>query len=515
MSLLEAFRALPDGSMRQDRVQLKDVGNWIHRRFFGDSPSNKEQLRRKAMRKRIDLYRNRGMPHFERMLGDLYADKAVLEDRKRMLRYSDFQNVTRRIASELSTVYATETRRKVESRNDEYQRFLRATQFDQRMRRANLYTNLLNDTFVFLRSTQRGEETVPVIDVIPSAYFTPIAHPTDPTRLEGIVIDAHPDGLKVLDKDPHYWVYDDERIFALDRFGQFVDKSDRENPAGEIPGVLIHRELPDASLLDPDSGEDIVQAHMSVALLNTLMMRGQKTGTKAPYIRGDTTHMVRGQSLDSDKPTEVPEDTELSTIDLSHDPESLISSARSTIAQTAANYGIPEDVFNQAVRATSGYERDLKLIGLRQRRQDQILVFRDAERDLAEKAARVFPRLNVSERYRFDFDGWAIQFGDVTTQVDPKERADIRRNEWRMGMSSPQDAIMQDDPDIQDRAEAGAKIQENLREFSDYISMARKLNVGNSADAEEPGQTAQENGAEGGRTTSLRAIAEEVLGAAA
>ena len=514
-TLIEAFRQVPDGrKLRDSDVTTKKIGEWIHRRLFSTDPNSAELLRRRRMRRRVDLYKNRGMAHFEAMIRDVFVDPVVREDRLKMLRYSDFQNVTRRIVSELSTVYATETRRRVDSENESYQEFLSVTRFDQKMRRANAYANLLNDPLVFIRSAERGGEAVPIVEVIPPSAYAPIAHPLDPTHLVAVVIDSFPGGLRVRDEDPHYWVYDSEQIFALDRHGRYVEGSQRPNPAREIPAVLINRELPDNALLDEWSGEDIVQAHLAVALLNTLMMRGQKTGTKLPYLRGDATHLVRGQHFDSDKPTELPEDTELNTIDLSHDPESLIASARSTIAQTAANYGIPEDVFNQSLSASSGHERELKLVGLRQRRQDQILVFRDAERELAEKSARVLPRLGVNSRYLFDPTGWSAQFGEVTTPMSPGERITYRKESRRLATRSPLDDVMEDNPDIRDREQAAAQIQIHLKEFADFIEMSRSLNVHNGADAGDPGSSAQDNGAEGGRRGGLRAIAEEVLDAA-
>lgn len=508
-SLLQAFSELPDGRTQTTGIDFPKIADWLSRRY--KSPESKEGQRRDAMRMRLDLMHDRGMPHFEKMFGDVFQDTKVRAEHKRLLKYARFQNVTRRIVSELSTVYDTETRRSVSEQNERYQHFLKFTNFDQKMRRANEYANATNDVLVWLRVATRDGKQVPVVEVISADSFTPIPHPLDSRFLIGVVLDAFPDHIGARESDPHYQVWSSKERFDLDRNWRFIGSSNRENTLGEIPGVLIHREMPTNGLVDMHSGEDIIQAHFAVAMLMTLMLRGQKVGTKTPYVQGDTAEMARGQTMDSNTVTEIPDDVQVGTLDLRHDPESLIESARAAIAQAAANYGIPEDVFHQNIQASSGFERDLKMVGLRQRRQEQILIFRDAERELARKASLLVQQ-QADEEFRFGVGEWSIQFGDVTSPMSPSERNQFRKEARRLGVRSALDDIMEDDPDVQDRNEALAKLNQHVMENAEFIDLLRRNNISADADALEPGNTPQQNGAEGGRSSGrLHDVVKEAL----
>jgi hypothetical protein len=68
------------------------------------------------------------------------------------------------------------------------------------------------------------------------------------------------------------------------------------------------------------------------------------------------------------------------------------------------------------------------------------------------------------------------------------------RDETKLGLSSPIKHLMRKDPDLS-REDAIEEIRENLRDYGLVVEMYRALNVPEGADASQPGQTAQQNGA--------------------
>lgn len=495
--LVEAFSRTASGELFEPFPGVEDI--CAHLRNTHLSSESAEHERRERMRMRIDMFHDRGRPYFENLLRTVFAGDAALRDEyARVLPYAMYQNVTRGVARILSKVYAKEPRRSVEGKtNSGYQNFIRATKLNQRGRQANLYANVANDVLFFLRYKQRSTGRVPFIDIIPSDRFTPIADPNDPTELIGVVIDSAPCGIGVTERTPHYIVWTNDLVFRLDKNKHLVEGTVAPNPYGEIPAVLVHRELGRDELVDGYSGSDIIAAHFAVVLLNVLMLRGQKVGTKVPYTRGDTTGLTRGQTLDQAAMTEFPDDVSPGVLDLGHDPQALIQSARTVIAQAAANHGIPEDVFYQKVQASSGDQLELLLMPLRERRDEQVMIFRDAERSLAYKASRLLPLMGVEPRYRFDAHGFSIDYGEIAMPMSPQVKNTYRQAARSLGTRSPIDDIMDDDPDIQTREEAKARLLRNAGERAWWVDIERKLNMPANANAENPGRTPQANGALG------------------
>jgi hypothetical protein len=65
----------------------------------------------------------------------------------------------------------------------------------------------------------------------------------------------------------------------------------------------------------------------------------------------------------------------------------------------------------------------------------------------------------------------------------------------RRGLDSPVSFVMRKDPDLT-REQANAFIVKNLADFAVLVMASRELNVPKGADAENPGKTPEENGAD-------------------
>ena len=494
MGLVSAFNRDVNGAPRaaDDVAALtyeQIVDGYVREPLF--KPAGADDDRRAEARLRLDLWFDRGLPHFEDMLRQVFPDPDVARERILVLPICRFQNVPRKIGRLVATVYAQPARRRVKAAGQKaLDAFVQRTALDMLMREANRFTVGLNDVFVGVRTrVARDGRREPVVDIVTPDAFTAVPDPADPRREVAIILDAKP-STSSRDDDPHYVMWDDEYVSWLDRQGRLIPSTKRLNPYGRIPGVIVRRAKPHDRLLDMDSGRDIVDAQLAVVLLNVMMVHGQKVGTKVPYATGDMANTGRGQTMDHTRMTHFEEGVSPGVLDLGHDPKTLIDSARSVIAQLAANYDIPEDVYSLTHDATSGFDRQLKREGLNERRTEQVPLFREAEHDLAQIAAVVCEKDGAGE-FAFDPTDFACDFGEVRTPQEPTALLGWRKEAKAQLLRTSIDDILEDNPDL-DREGAEAKFLENLAWRAREVELQRALNM--PADPTDAGASPEANG---------------------
>ena len=409
MDLNESLGTLPSGRI----VRLSD--DLVSRHLRDKYIQNRDEIARQAeATKRLDLYRDRGQAHFERVIDDVFADPQVREWRKTFVKYALFQNITKRVVREMSAVYSEPAARSIAVGAKKYRDLQHEARMDRRMRHVNRMGNLLNNVLVW-PDVSMGSA---VIRVVTPDKFWAVANPNDPSMLAGFIIEQfHRGVLNSRATDPHYLVIDGKSFFNLDKDGRMVAESRRPHGLDFMPALLFSREENDEGLLDETSGKDLISAHEAVAPLNTMMLKHQKSGTKQAYATGDLSTTGMGQPMDEEHLLQLGEGVSLNTLDLGADPGTYITATRAVIKQVAANYGIPESVFDLSYAATSGFEIELKRTGLREIRRDQILDFRPFERELAEVQSAVLTAAN--HPCSFKTSGWSIDFGEVETPRDP------------------------------------------------------------------------------------------------
>lgn len=492
MGLVEAFNRdhhgnpLPDGASRSLESVVRD---WVRPKLAPkETGVTAEQLRRDAMRLRLDLFSDRGRPHYEAMLRAVWQDRELLQEQLRFLPYARFQNVVKRIARLVGTVYSEPTKRRATDQ-DKLDAFVKETRLDEELRAANRYTIFLNDGFL----TVRVQDGKPRVEFVTPDAFSVVTDPYDPRKLTAIILDKAPDGPGVTDEDPHFEGWSDTEHFWLDRNYNLVEFEPNEFKL--IPGVLVNREKPRHGLLDQHSGQDIIDAQMAVVLMSCMMLNGQQIGTKVPYTSGDIAETATGQTMSQNRLTHFQEGTTPGVLDLGHDPKALIETAGTIIAQVAANYDVPEDIFRQSYNATSGFDRQLKRIGLDERRAEQIPVFRSVEHELAVVAARVMDVGEADPEFKFSAEGYEVDFGEVTTPQDPLSRLQYRKESRSMLLTNVLDDIAEDNPDLDDDG-VRKRLFVNLAVRAEEVDLMRKLNM--PRDPSQPGQSPQQNGAANG-----------------
>lgn len=446
-----------DGTVRR----LDDDG--LHRAIHRWHPASRDETpRRQEIRKRIDLFKDRGRKHFEEAIKNVYRNPKSQEWRLKLVEYAEFQNVTKRVIREISTVYSEPAKRTVSGGSEKYIEFQEQVRYDNKLRAVNQYGNLTNDLLVW----PVVKDDVPEMRVVTQDRMTVIPDPFNPLRPVMYVVDQIPNGLEIRVTDLHYLGMTEFEWVFLDKDWRVIKTE--EHGLGQMPALLWHRQEPDETILDWSSGKDLTSAHLAVALLNTMMIKHQKGGTRIPYATGDTSSVARGQTMDEEALLELGDGVSLNTLDLGADPASYIDATRAVIKQIAANYGIPESVFDLSYQATSGFEIELKRSGLREIRRDQILVFRPFEKRLAELWSAVLTK--AASEWRYDMAGWAINFGEIDTPQEPAAKLEHWKKQEELGLANRIEMYLQLNPEMTPE-QAEAAVRENMQLRKEWQSM--------------------------------------------
>lgn len=489
-TILKTLGTRPDGSVR--KLSTDQFARYLKDRWHPVT-SKAEAERRKEMRLRLDLYKDKGRPHFEAALDRLFKNPKVRELRKELLEYAEFQNLTRRITREISTVYACPATRTLKSgvqAQRKFKQFQELVAYDRKMRNVNRLGNLGNNYLVWPDIRPDG---VPVLRGLFPDKFVPIPHPNDPLMPVAYIVDQCRD-YSARPTAPHYLGMSDTEYFWLDRDWNLIKTNEYPDGMvphniGTLPALLWSAEEPDETLLDSTTGRDMISAHLAVALINVMMIKHQKSGAKVPYATGDTGNVVRGQAMDEENIIELGEGVTLNVLDLGADPESYERAMRSVIKQIAANRGIPETVFDLSYSASSGFEIELKRVGLREIRRDQILTFRPFERQLADLWSRVL----VGTEWAFSAEGMSVDFGDIETPQDPQAKLAYWEKLEALGLVNVEQMYMELNPEA-DEEEAAAVVAENLKKRRDRIRMFQESSLPAENPKERGGQPNSDRG---------------------
>ena len=448
VTILDTLGTMPGGEVR--RLSPDQFTQYLRDKL----KTSLQDDRKRDSKMRLDMFRDRGRRHFEKAIDDVFTNQTVRKWRKVFVQFAEFQNITKRIVREVSSVYSEPAKREISRANARYQELQRAVRFDRKMRQVNRYGNLLNHCLVWPDVV--GD--APVMRTVTPDRFDAIAHPNDPARAVGFILEQFPNGIEVRVTDPHYLVMSEFEFIKLDKDWRVVG-APVEHGLGRMPALLWSREDPDVFYRDAASGGVLTSAHLAVALLNTMMLKHQKSGTKLPYSTGDTATMSHGQPMDEEHLFQAPEGVALATLDLGADPSSYIDTVRAVIKQIAANYGIPESVFDLSYQATSGFEIELKRTGLREIRRDQMLDFRPFEHDLTDLWSAVLKA--AGSDFAFEPIGWTIYFGEMDTPQDPMAKLLYWEKLEEMGLANRVEMYLDMNPEATE-AEATKAIAQNL-----------------------------------------------------
>lgn len=477
-----------------------------------------EKQRIRVTRSRKELLNDGGVKDQTALLSMLFKDPGVQKAHIQLLPFTRYDNASRRINEERSTVYLQPPLRRVGNETDDakYQRLLKEIRQDEVMRLGNLWLNALNDVLFWFRVRQVEPPTFkpvldddgelqfdesgqpimredlppvlePVFEVLSGEQFWAIGHPDDPTHLIAIVKWIAPrdgDSTKA-----HYDVWTDHHRIKINGNFKAMINTLMPNPFKRIPGHLAHNAPRQTSLLDWHSGADIVDAHRISWAINTILVQETKSVSKQAVWIGDPAGIPSGQSQRTDVDLTAGEGTGFATIDRGTDLAQFRDTADHIIQRAAANHGLPPSVLQHA-GATSGFEIELRERRLRELRQQQVVNFRTIEREIVQIQDVVLAEALPAAH--FNIDGWGINFADPEVPLSPLDELKEFEEEKRLGLTSTVEFMRQQDPDLLSDEIAFLKLKKNVDDELKATKIKRPEQALNGAD-----NLPKDNGAKG------------------
>jgi hypothetical protein len=475
-----------------------------------DNPKEIERLA--EAQKRDEYYSGGGDFGIDKMIEKAFSDAQTKKLRNDLVSWAKWNNVLRRVAGELATVYNEPAKRKIENGDEQYQAFLDRLDIDGAMREVD--EQLVIHEEIWVQYRVRAASAEPVLDIITPAKFYAVHDPADLTKLAAIVIDQK---CSADVKQARWLVWTDEESFCLDGAKRFMGETLKPNPLKRMPGVLAATRPPSAKgrLLSQHPAADLVAAHEAIWFENTLLLKESKSANNQAYVTGDTSRAAMGQTADTEHETIMPEGVTVQTVDRGMNLEQFTKIADHVLERAAANRGLPPSVLHQR-DAASGAEIHLRRIPLRELRKKRIPIMRRIERALSALMSLI--NANDLPDAKFDATGWRIDFGEVQQPLTELEQDQAFENQRRLGLTDTLIEIRRRNPDIKSDEEAEQILKDHLGVETKRVFLMKDLLAMNGSTSSEPGEpTAAENGEHGSGSPGgsvLRKIAEEVLNGA-
>ena len=457
MSLADIIGMLPNGTTAN--LSDDDVATYLRKYYFTDV----EAKRKQRARRRDNFYNDGGDDVLVSDIRTFFEDPHVQKLRERFVEISKYNNVTKRIVNELSTVYSRPAKRTVDSESDNatYQEIIRFTQLDSFMRSVNQALNLHGNLLISVRVRVRpdgGRE--PALSFVTPGSLTVVSHPFDELYPIAYVVDH---SLRLVgpsdsEQDPRYIVWDDESYFKLNTNGNFIPGTKVVHGFDRAPVVFARLDPYAIELLSDTAGEDIISGHRAVWFQNVLLLKESKSVNNQTAFIGDMSRVPTGQTADSESDLILGEDVTTQTIDRGVDLAQFRDNSDHVLERLAANQGIPPSVLRHE-GAASGLEIALRRIGIREKRREQELVFRTIEKQLVETMAMVFEK-DMPE-FAFSTDGWSVDFGEIETPLTERERLAIFKIEREIGVTNTLEFIKERNPSLDDD-QALALLEDNI-----------------------------------------------------
>jgi hypothetical protein len=463
----------------------QDLARWIRDEYgvgTGRMAQNKHRVRREEIARRVRLYRDDADGDFEAVVRRVFEDAEVREQRIRLIEVAKEQNVTSRIVNEVASLYDQPAVRTFPNEAEQ-------VRFDAEEKRLNLHEimqelqrmlQLCNDVLVW---QYRGVEDKTKLRIVTPDLFDAIPDPRDQTEMAGVLLDVCP--LAITPNRgalPHYELWDAVYCYQLNASGEVIATVAHE--LGRIPGVLLHRRQPTDRLLDARPGRDITSAHLGTGLLNLMIMRLSKSqGERQPILKGNLAGVAKNQRMDGESPMALPPEVEAMMLDTKTDPDHYLAVKRDKIGSVAQTYGMSYEyvAYGQAA-PSSGKEWEARHRKLKELRAEQ------RRRSLINEA-------HVIELVGFDAEGVKVDHTEQAAPQDAGEELDLLKVKLPLGLDSPIKYLMRKNPDL-DRTGAILAMRENLNDWALVIAFVRSLNMPGDADANNPGRTPQQNGAD-------------------
>ena len=424
------------------------------------------------------------------------------------------QNIFKRVVNQISMIYKADAQRALDVESDRYEAIKEETDINTRMRKVNRLTNALNDIIVMV-AVRDGRVCY---DLITPNVCTVIQNPDNPSKMDALFYLLTSVNTPIsTDLRYAYWDINGNHaildgyfrtiseIYTPDGSGTSMSYPYRDKSgAFVIPAVVSHRQHPEDSFWDQDSGRDLYNAAVGLGWKLTLKDYYFKTASfKQIYIIADDLNVPNKQRLDPLTMLHLQgEHSQIGTLDLQIAIDKLVDSIVTDVNMIINNYGISADMWSLSVSEISGRALKIRNMALLEQRQEQTPAYRRLETELFEKT-------RIVNNAHAGFFGWekipenavfTVDFGEIEFPEDPVYEIDLEAKRLKSGIIGLGQFYQRFNPDIIDVDEAEAAILENLNKLKttreanpsldealDFIMSAKKK-PGEAAGAQGQGQ---------------------------
>ncbi|MGB0748177.1 MAG: hypothetical protein ACPGO3_05485 [Magnetospiraceae bacterium] len=313
------------------------------------------------------------------------------------------------------------------------------------LKKANRLTRLLKTTTLRVG----WSDDRPTLAVVTPNILDAIA--VDPDRPTRIVV-THPGEKSTLTEYSDWTADSYTRRDFVGRPMRRRDNPNDENPYGVIPFVPCFDRSPDDEFFLP-GGDDLMQAQVAINHAMVLLWRALEFESNGvAWLQGAGDSIVGGlPSADPSTLLNLPAGASFNFTSPKTPVDQVLAAVDFVIRQTAIANDLTADVFREESRAESGAAREVANRDLMEARADDIELWRGYETrlfDVLKAVVNTHAPGTIPETATVSVD-----FGEVS-HLTESARLDGYQRRIDLGLWSPVDALMADNPDLRDRAEA-------------------------------------------------------------
>lgn len=404
----------------------------------------KEKVRKDAAAKRLKFY-------FDQQTDELYKALAT-----RYAKPQDFRlfevNAVKKIVNRRSTVYQGNPHRTFEGVDQETgEELYRSIKANIVLKKANRLTKLLKTTLLQVRWDEDAERVM--LDIVTpnvaDAFFA------DPERPQRFIV-THP-----VKEDAWLTTYSDwtaQSYEKRDHRGERIRLQTNPggvNPYGVLPFVPLFDYHPDDEFWLP-GGDDIINAQEAVNVALANLWRGieyQTSGQAWASGIPATAELLVGP----DRAVTLPENGKFGFSSPDAPIEEVLKAIEFVLKQTAVANDLAANIFELDPRAESGAAKFAEKQDLLEARADELELWRTYEAQLFEIIKTVW---NTHRPGTIPEDATvAVDFAEVGESVREVEKLQAYQLRLDLGIASPVDLLMRDNPDIRTREDALLRLQ--------------------------------------------------------
>jgi hypothetical protein len=487
-SILETMAMLPSGAMPMNtetgqvlRISFDELGSYLNTTLGGDG----EKQRNIDHALRDQLYHDGGVRFMCGVIDRVFKDPDVQQKRKEWVPYARFTNPLKRIINKISTVYSRPAKRSVKSGDDAYQALLIEMRFDEQMLQLSRLLNLHRALLVGYRHRRRPDGVLePVMDIATPANVRALVHPFDDKLVIGWLVRTCYKPVRASSDTPVWMLWTDHERVGIRENMSVIGSSYVEHRLGVNPWVPVTLSPPQSGFWPGEEGQDLVAARVAVWMQGVLMLKESKSATKQTVITGDGTATARGQSADSEVPTELSDGQAVQTIDMSMDIKMFEDASDHITHHAALDYGMSEAIVNnQGVQSAEA--RELMNEPLYELRDEQQIPLRQFERTYVNTMAAI-GKVELPPERHFDPTEWELQYGSSKLKLDPVKEQELFEKRRAAAITSTVKFMCESRPGLT-AEDAQLELEENIEQETLRNELMRPLQaISGSTGADMP-----------------------------